>query len=209
MPPRRSILLATSNPGKLREIRESLANLSVEVLGLADLPAVDEPAEDGLTFADNARAKAVYYSLATGRWCLADDSGLVVDALGGRPGVLSARYAADECPPNATREQIDQANNRKLLRDLSAVPDDKRTARFVCHLALADGQRVLLEASDTIEGRIGRGERGANGFGYDPLFIADGIGKTTAELSPAEKNAVSHRGKATRKFAELLREMFK
>ena len=202
-----TIVLATGNPGKLREIREVLGELPVEVLGLADLPPIEEPAEDGDTFAENACAKASYYARATGHWCLADDSGIVVDALDGKPGVHSARYAADECPPGAGRDVVDPANNRKLLRELADVPDQERTARFVCYLALSDGERILLETSGTIEGRIGHQERGANGFGYDPLFRLPDRDVTTAQLAPAEKNAISHRGKATRKFAGMLGEL--
>ncbi len=203
----RTIVLATGNPGKLREIRQVLGELPVEVLGLADLPPIAEPAEDGATFAENAADKAAYYARATGHWCLADDSGLVVDALDGRPGVYSARYAADECPPSAGRDVVDPANNRKLIRELADTPDPNRTARFVCYLALSNGQRTLAETSGAIEGRIGYEERGANGFGYDPLFRLPDRDVTTAELSPDEKNAISHRGKATRQFAAMLKEL--
>ena len=203
----RTIVLATRNPGKLKEIRAVLADLPVRIAGLEEFTRVPEPEEHGLTFADNARDKALYYARAAGQWCLADDSGLVVDALGGEPGVRSARYAADECPPGTDRHAIDQANNRKLLRALAGVPDAQRTARFVCHLAMADSQHVLLEASDTIEGRIGHEPHGDNGFGYDPLFHIDTHGCTTAELPSDEKNRISHRGKALRKFAASLAEL--
>lgn len=137
-------------------------------------------------------------------WALADDSGLAVDALGGEPGVLSARYAADECPADAGREAIDQANNGKLLRRLRDVPNEKRTARFICHLALADEKGILLEACGEVEGRIAHAPAGENGFGYDPLFFVPELGCTTAELSPKEKNRISHRGKAAREFATKL-----
>lgn len=200
-----NLLLATGNPAKVREIRAVLAGLPLEVVSLADLPAVSEPAETGATFAENARAKALYYARATGRWALADDSGLVVDALGGLPGVHSARYAADEVPPGSPRQAIDAANNRKLLRELAGVSDEWRTARFICHLAMADARGVLLEATGAIEGRIGHRPAGENGFGYDPLFLLDELGKTTAELPSEQKNAISHRGKATRQFALKLR----
>ena len=202
-----SIVLATRNSGKIREILAVLEPLGVEVRSLADLADIPEPPETGETFAENARHKAMYYARATGRWCLADDSGLVVDALDGAPGVHSARYAADNCPPNADRDTIDAANNAKLLAAMEGVPDSGRTARFVCHLALADAERIIIEVSDTIEGRIGREPRGENGFGYDPLFYVPHMGCTTAQLPPDEKNAVSHRGKAVRRFAELLREL--
>jgi len=184
-----------------------LAGLPVEADGLDPSWAIEQPKETGATFAENARQKALHYARATGRWCLADDSGLVVDALGGRPGVLSARYAADLCSPGAARQQIDAANNAKLLAEMKDVPEGRRTARFVCHLALSDGERILIETSDTIEGRIGYEPIGSNGFGYDPIFIADQTGCTTAQLTPEEKNQISHRGKAARRFASLLREL--
>jgi len=202
----RSIVLATQNRAKLREIRQVLADLPVEVLPLDVLLPPDRPEETGRDFAENARLKACYYARATGKTCLADDSGLVVDCLGGRPGVNSARYAANRCGPAATREEIDRANNAKLLEAMKDVPDPERTARFVCHLALADGQEVLLEATGTVAGHIARQPRGSNGFGYDPLFVPDQVGRTMAELSPREKNAISHRGKAVRQFARLLRD---
>jgi XTP/dITP diphosphohydrolase len=204
-PPLQALVLASRNEGKLREIREVLGELPVRVLSLGDFPHVPDAVENGATFAENARDKALYYARATGHWCLADDSGLDVDALGGAPGVRSARYAADQCPPGADRLTIDRANNAKLLRALAGVPDERRTARFVCHLALADPRRVILETFDTVEGRIGYEPRGTNGFGYDPLFLLPDRGCTTAELPSEDKNRVSHRGKAVRHFAGLLR----
>jgi XTP/dITP diphosphohydrolase len=201
----RQILLATRNPGKLREIREVLEPLGVRVAGLEAYPDLAEPEENGATFAENARQKALYYARATGQWCLADDSGLVVDALGGEPGVRSARYAADQCPAGSDRATIDRANNRKLLSALAEVPDDKRTARFLCHLALASPERILIETFDTVEGRMGREEHGKNGFGYDPLFFIPEMNCTTAELPAEAKNRISHRGKAVSHFAGLLR----
>ena len=203
----KTIVLATKNPGKLREIREVLAPLGVAVAGLEEFPPIAEPEETGSTFAENARQKAQYYAQQTHQWCLADDSGLVVDALGGAPGVHSARYAAGDCPPGSPREVIDQANNRKLLDELRETHDPHRTARFVCHLALSDGQNILIEASDAVEGRIGYQSRGSNGFGYDPLFYLPGRDCTTAQLPSTEKNLISHRGKALRKFADKLAEM--
>jgi XTP/dITP diphosphohydrolase len=208
MAQKRTILLATRNPGKLREIRQTLGDLPVEIVGLDEIDPnlwIAEPAEDGATFAENARAKAQYYARAAGMWALADDSGLVVDALGGEPGVRSARYAADDCPPTATRHAIDQANNAKLLGALAGVSDDRRAARFVCHLALSDGAATLLETDGVVEGRIGHEPRGVGGFGYDPLFFIPAAGCTTAELGADRKNAISHRGQAVRKFAELLK----
>jgi XTP/dITP diphosphohydrolase len=205
----RRLILATRNPGKVREIRCALGSLPLETLDLSAYPQVEEPEETGATFADNARHKALYYAKATGLWCLADDSGLEVDAICGQPGVYSARFAADQCPQGATRAVIDAANNRKLLAMLKDVPDERRTARFVCHLAMADPQRILLEASDKVEGRIGHEEQGHNGFGYDPLFYMPELNCTTAQLTQDQKNQISHRGKAVRRFVELLRELLK
>jgi XTP/dITP diphosphohydrolase len=205
-PPR--LVLASRNPGKLREIRRELEGLDVEVLGIDEVAAqLPEPEETGPTFAANARDKARYYARATGCWCLADDSGLVVDALDGEPGVYSARYADDRVGPRAGREVLDPANNHKLLEQLESVPDPQRTARFVCHLCLAEGDEILIEARGTVEGRIARSPAGQNGFGYDPLFYLPETGCTTAQLSPEDKNAISHRGRAVRQFAEQLREM--
>ncbi len=203
----RPIVLATCNPGKLREIRQVLADLPVEVVALEAFGQIDPPQEHGATFAENARAKAIAYARATGHWCLADDSGLCVDALDGAPGVQSARYAADRCLAGASGAEIDAANNAKLLAELSVanVPDEKRTAHFVCHLALSDGQRILIETFDTVAGHIAHQPRGANGFGYDPLFIINQTGYTAAELTPEKKNELSHRGKALRHFASLLK----
>lgn len=204
-----SLVLATRNPSKLRELKEVLGDLPVQVMSLekhADLP---EPEETGATFAENASLKALYYARATGCWCLADDSGLVVDALGGAPGVHSARYAANHCPPGADRHAIDQANNKKLLDALKNVPDEHRTARFVCHLVLASPDRVLIETFDTVEGRIGHEARGENGFGYDPLFFIPEMGCTTAELPSEKKHTISHRGKAVRHFASLLKHFLR
>jgi len=203
-------VLATRNAGKLREIAATLGALPVEVVGLDQIDPgweIPEPAEDGGTFAENARAKASYYAARTGYWALGDDSGLEVDALGGAPGVRSARYAAEQLPSGAGRKEADAANNAKLLRELAGVPDRQRTGRFVCCLALSDGRRILLEAVGVTEGRIGRAPRGRNGFGYDPLFIVPALGRTTAELSPQQKNDISHRGQATRELARRLRDM--
>ncbi len=205
----RTLVLATRNPGKLREIRQALGELPVRVVGIDELSAeLPEPDEHGDTFAENARDKARYYARAMGHWCLADDSGLEVDALGGEPGVRSARYAADACPPDAPRDRIDRVNNARLLERLADVADADRTARFVCALALADGEgNVLIESRGTVEGRIGHRPAGENGFGYDPLFHVPSLGCTTAELPPDEKNAISHRGRAVRQFADQLREL--
>ncbi len=201
---RRSIILATANPGKLREMRQVLAGLPVRLRGLGELPGIPAPAETGATFAENARLKADFYARETGTWCLADDSGLVVDALAGAPGVLSARFAAEEIPPGTGRGEIDAFNTAKLLRLLADAPGEQRGARFVCCVALADGERTLLEARGTVEGRIAHEPAGENGFGYDPVFVVPELGRTMAQLSSAEKNAISHRGQAVRRFARRL-----
>jgi len=175
------------------------------VSGLGERADIPEPDETGDGFADNARAKALYYARATGQVCLADDSGLAVDALDGRPGVRSARYAEERFPIGADRATRDRLNSAKLLEALRGVGEERRTARFVCHLALADAGGVLLEARGTLEGRIAERARGANGFGYDPVFRVPSRGCTAAELSAEDKNAISHRGQALRRLAEGLR----
>ena len=186
----RVIVLATTNPGKLREVLAVLDVAGARLQSLSDFPAHPEPVEDGTTFAANAALKARYYSQMTNHWALADDSGLEVDALDRAPGILSARYAGT--PGD------DQANNAKLVQALAGVPDDRRTARFRCAVALADGQTILATAEGVIEGQIIDHPRGSNGFGYDPHFLVPELGLTTAELSPQEKNRRSHRGQALR-----------
>jgi XTP/dITP diphosphohydrolase len=198
------LVLASTNPHKLREIREILEPLGVEVGGLEETGrAVPEPVEAEATFEANARVKAVSYARALGQSCLADDSGLEVDALGGAPGVRSARYAGI----GATRDQRDQANREKLISELRKLGDVSRTARLVCALCLSDATgRVLFEARGTLSGLIQDEPRGGNGFGYDThLFLPD-LGKTAAELAPAELHTRSHRGAAVRKFYAWLRE---
>ncbi|MCE5326502.1 MAG: RdgB/HAM1 family non-canonical purine NTP pyrophosphatase [Planctomycetaceae bacterium] len=203
----RRVVAATRNGGKLREIKLALAAAPVEVLSLDAWPDLREPVEDALTFAGNAAIKARYYAAATGQWCLADDSGLLVDALGGRPGVHSARYAAGDCPSGAGREAIDRANNARLLAELESVGDDRRTARFVCCLALADADRIILTAQGSVEGVIIARARGENGFGYDPIFLVPELGRTVAELDGQTKNQISHRGKALKQLAQMLDQM--
>ena len=172
----------------------------VEWLSLRDVPDIPEVDEDGLTFAENARKKALGYAEASGLWTLADDSGLVIDALGGAPGVMSARYAAEEAP-SGDRRALDLANYEKVLRLMKDVPDAKRTARFMCHLCLAGPERILLEATGSIEGVIGHAPLGQSGFGYDPIFCIPAVGKTAAQLDADAKNRISHRACAV---AELL-----
>lgn len=196
------ILFATSNPHKIDEVRAILQPLGIDVIGLDALDATPpEPVEDGATFAENARIKAQGYAKATGRRCLAEDSGLEVDGLAGGPGVHSARYAGI----GATRAERDRANIEKLLREMSHVPREKRTARFVCAMCLAGGDgRVIAETRGTFEGMIADEPRGTNGFGYDPVLLLPDLDRTSAELTPAEKNARSHRGAAARMMAVLL-----
>jgi XTP/dITP diphosphohydrolase len=197
------LLFASSNPHKLEEVRAVLEPLGITVLGLDALASTPpEPDEPGHTFEENARIKAVEYARMTARPCLADDSGLEVDALGGAPGVHSARYAGS----GGTRAERDEANNRKLLQALEGVPAAQRSARFVCAMCLADADgMVMAETRGTFDGVVGEQPAGRNGFGYDPLLVLPDLGCTSAELSPEEKNARSHRGRAARAMAEELR----
>ncbi|MGA2229876.1 MAG: RdgB/HAM1 family non-canonical purine NTP pyrophosphatase [Tepidisphaeraceae bacterium] len=194
------LLVATTNAGKAREFRRLLADFEFEVDDLSAFSSLPVVEETGHTFGANACLKASYYAKGLESWTLADDSGLAVDALNGSPGVHSARWA-----------QMNQAghgdadNNSLLLRQLELVSDERRTARFVCVLALSDpAGRIVMTASDWVHGRILRAARGEGGFGYDPLFFLDSHGKTTAELPPEEKNALSHRGKALARMRGLI-----
>jgi XTP/dITP diphosphohydrolase len=199
-----SLLFATGNPHKLQEVAQILKSLDLAVTGLSSLKyPIDEPVEDQHHFSGNAILKARYYAQRSGQVVMADDSGLIVDALHGAPGVHSARYGGVEGP----RSVVDPANNRKLLEQLRDVPDEKRTARFVCTLAVCDAHRTWALTRGVVEGRIIHDERGTNGFGYDPLFFIDEKGCTTAELPPDEKNAISHRGRATRAMVEALKRL--
>ena len=199
------ILVATTNPGKIAEL-SAMLDLDVEWLSLTDFPGVAQVEEDDLTFEDNARKKALSYAKATGLWTIADDSGLVVDALEGAPGVKSSRFsgARDE-----ERTLLDHKNMTKVLELLKDVPKDKRTARFVCHLCLAGPQKILVETEGTLEGVIAEEEIGYNGFGYDPIFFVPQLDKTVAQLTPGEKNAISHRGKAVQKLKPQLEKLLK
>ena len=200
-----TILVATTNPGKVRELRAML-DADVEWTSLADFPGIGEVKEDGATFAENARKKATEYAKATGLWTLADDSGLVVDALGGAPGVNSARFSGERAK-GSDRKTIDRRNMEKLLSLLMGVPMEKRTARFVCCLCLAGPEKVLLETQGTVEGLIAAEPAGTGGFGYDPVFFVPALGRTVAQLSDEEKNAISHRGHAMRKLKPLLGQL--
>jgi XTP/dITP diphosphohydrolase len=193
----RRLLLATRNYKKLEEMQAILGPAGIEVLPSSEFPEVDEPEEHGETFAENARHKALWYSQHTGLPALADDSGLMVDALGGRPGVRSSRYAA-----------TDQERNAKLLAEMADVPAMQRTARFVCAMALADGGAVVAEAQGVFEGAIGYTLRGAFGFGYDPVFVL-GDGRHLAELPPESKNRISHRGLAMQRILPAIERHFR
>lgn len=182
------LLVATSNSGKLREVRAVLEEFSVRVAALDDFPTWPAPIEDADTFEGNAKLKALHYAKLSGVLTLADDSGLEVDALNLAPGVRSARYAGPECD--------DAANNAKLLKALADVSPEQRTARFRCVLALAKPAGVRATAAGTLEGMIIDEARGDNGFGYDPHFFVPAEGLTTAQMAPLQKNRISHRGQA-------------
>ncbi len=192
------VVLATRNAGKLAEVK-AIVGQAVDVAGLAAVTGIELPPEEGLTYEENALAKARTVARAAGVPALADDSGLEVDALGGAPGVRSSRYAGPACDP--------AANNAKLLRELNGVPKSARGARFVCVAALvnADGREWL--ARGEIEGRISEKPRGTGGFGYDPLFVPAGYERTFAEMKAEEKNEISHRTRAFREITNYLREI--
>ena len=190
-----NLLAATTNPHKLAEIRALLAGLPVRVETLAAHPALGAPAETGTTFAANARLKAAYYGSRSGLRAVADDSGLEIDALGGAPGVRSARFNGASYPQKFAA----------IYELLGARGGAGSAARFVCALAVADGERIVFEARGVVEGRIAAEPAGGGGFGYDPIFFYPPYGRTLAELSPAEKAAVSHRGQAFRALRGFLR----
>jgi XTP/dITP diphosphohydrolase len=198
----RTILIATSNPGKLRDFAGAALRHGVEIAGIPDFASLPSVVEDGLTFEANACKKAEGYSRSVpGEIVVADDSGLEIDALHGAPGVHSARYAADK-PDQAESNTDDDANNARVLRELRGVPSDQRTGRFVCVLAAARDGKTLATFRGTAEGIILDAPRGTNGFGYDPLFYFPLIEKTFAELTADEKSKYSHRGAAFRKFLD-------
>ncbi len=196
------IFIATSNPGKLRDFAGAARPYGIEIAPVPNFSFLPAVAEDGLTFEANARKKAEHYSrYLPSETVLADDSGLEVDALGGAPGVHSARYAAGE--PHRTESNTgDEANNARLIRELKAVRPERRIARFVCVIAAARDGKILQVFCGQVEGIILDRPRGANGFGYDPLFYFPQIQKTFAELNADEKAKYSHRGAAFRSFLE-------
>ena len=192
----RRLVLATRNDGKIREIIELLSGLPIEILTYEDYDVWPELEETGSTFEENAEAKASALSEWSGLPALADDSGLEVDALGGRPGVISARYAGTQGDS--------AANIALLLEEMKGVPIQERSARFVCVIALTGPNNPTLEIRDTCEGAISEDIRGDGGFGYDPVFIPMGMDSTMAQLPLEEKNAISHRGKALRRLRTML-----
>ena len=198
----RRILIATSNPGKLRDFAGAALRHGAEIAGIPDFSSLPPVIEDGLTFEANARKKAEAYSrYAPGEAVVADDSGLEIDALDGAPGVHSGRYAAEQ-PEKAEANTDDEANNARVLRKLKGVPPARRTGRFVCVLAAARDGKTLATFRGTAEGIILDAPQGTNGFGYDPLFYFPQIEKTFAELTAEEKSKYSHRGAAFRKFLD-------
>ena len=196
-----TLVMATRNAGKVREMAELLGDLGVKLLGLADFPEIPDIPEEGATFAENALAKAKTVARLAGLPALADDSGLEVEALGGRPGVLSARYAQDR---SAGLPPTDQDNWQKLLDELREVPQEKRQARFVCEIALYFPDGRLLTARGELAGLIAFKPQGTRGFGYAPVFWVPAYEAMVAELDLATKNRISHRGQALRKLKEIL-----
>ena len=196
------LVVATTNPGKLREIRDLLAGVPVTFVGLADMPPVEEPEETGVTFEENARLKALYYDThlspapASRTLTVAEDSGLVIDALDGEPGVRSARFlGADASYPERFAE---------IFRRLAERPHQPRTARFVCAVAVVENGRVIYETTGTVEGEIAAAPSGTGGFGYDPIFYYPPYGSTLADVTQEEKIRVAHRGIAFRALASWL-----
>ncbi len=195
------IVFATGNQNKMREIHEIMDDLGMEIVSMKESGIAVDIVEDGQSFEENAVIKASAIAARCQDIVLADDSGLEVDALNKEPGIYSARYMGED-----TSYRI---KNQNIIDRLDGVPDEKRTARFVCAVAAVfpDGTHTVVR--ETIEGRIGYAESGANGFGYDPIFYVPEYGCTTADLSPEQKNAISHRGKALKKIKELIREKVK
>ena len=192
------LLLATTNRGKVREIRSLLAGSAVDLIALSDIAPVAEPEETGETFQENARLKARYYSTHSGILTVAEDSGLVIDALDGEPGVRSARFLS----PDASYPE----RFRVIFERLARHPERPRTARFVCALTVSNGEQVVFEATGTVEGVIAAAPSGNGGFGYDPIFYFPPYRATLADVNEADKLAVAHRGQAFRALAEWIRQ---
>ena len=195
------VVIATRNAGKLREIQEILAPLGLKVLSLSDFPEIPEILEDGQTFEENAMKKAAAVASQTGRVAMADDSGLAVDALQGRPGVFSSRYAGE----NAT----DADRYRKLLKEMAGVPEGQRGAAFICAVAVASPSGKVAVVKGECRGKIALAPKGSHGFGYDPVFYFPKAGKTMAELEPEVKNRISHRARALEKLKQVLPSFLK
>ncbi len=204
----KQILIATTNRAKAGELVEMLGAVGVGVqwLSLNDFPDVPEVVEDGATFEQNARKKALGYAAATGVWTIADVSGLVIDALDGAPGVMSARFSG-EPPKGADRRILDHRNMAKVLKLMEGIPPEKRTARFVCCLCLASPAKVLAETRGALEGLIATQKAGTSGFGYDPVFFVPNLNSTVAQLTSAKKNELSHRGRAIKDIQPLLKAL--
>jgi len=195
------LLVATTNPGKLREIRELLGDVPVDLASLSDIEETQAPEETGLTFAENARLKAWYYAAHAGLPTVAEDSGLVIDALDGEPGIHSARFLH----PDATYP----TRFTEIYRRLTQRPSAPRTARFICALAVVDHDDVVFEATGVVEGEIVDPPRGERGFGYDPIFFYPPYGTTLADVTQDAKLAIAHRGQAFRQLADWLREKYR
>ncbi|MED3662013.1 XTP/dITP diphosphatase [Ureibacillus sp. FSL K6-8385] len=196
----KQVVIATKNKGKAKDFEAIFKPLDYEVVTMLDIASDMEIEETGSTFEENAIIKAETLSKALGKIVIADDSGLEVDALGGEPGVFSARYAGDH---------DDEANIQKVLEKLIGVPDEERTARFVCAIAISGPDIETKTFRGTCEGKILHEKRGTNGFGYDPIFYVPELGRTMAELTPEEKGAISHRGNAIRKLTKELPNILK
>lgn len=195
------LVVATKNKGKLIEIMDILRGLTISVSSLLDYPEIGEIEEDGDTFLENARKKARIVAMKTRKWVLADDSGLVVEALGGEPGVKSARYAG--------KQGDHVANNKKLLQVMEKIPDGKRRAYFTCTMVLAAPDGREWDVEERCEGEIGRVLTGSGGFGFDPLFYIPDKDCTMAELSLEKKNRISHRGKALKHMRKVIEDILK
>ena len=193
---KKRLVLGTKNKDKLRELKRLLSGSKVEVMSLADFKKCEDVIEDGKTFAANAKKKARNYSLCTKSLALADDSGLMVNFLNGKPGVYSARFAGKNCTYHD--------NNTKLLQLMHGLPAFRCKAKFICVMALYDNGKWISTVKGECHGRIAPAESGKNGFGYDPVFIPDGFTKTFAELSSSDKNKISHRGKALRAAKKVI-----
>jgi XTP/dITP diphosphohydrolase len=198
-----TLVMATRNTGKVREMAELLRDLGIRLLSLVDFPEISDIPEKGVTFAENAAVKAHTVAKLTGLPALADDSGLEVEALGGRPGVHSARYAKDR---TGGRKPKDADNWQKLLDELREVPKDQRQARFVCEIALSFPDGRLITTRGELAGAIALAPKGTWGFGYDPVFYVPEYQAMVAELDLATKNRISHRGEALQKLKEILAE---